>query len=180
MKYKKRIKIVISIFLILFAINHVLKNYIFPIKFKDEVIKSCEEHNIDPYLVFSIIKAESKFDKEAVSNKGAKGLMQITPSTGKWISEQMKLENYSEDKLFEEEYNIDMGCWYLEELLDEFGDLDLAIISYNAGRGIVKKWLNDDRYSKDGINIEYIPYEETKDYLDKVKFYYVAYNKIYK
>ena len=179
MKFKK---LVIGLILVIMAIggaNYVLKEYIFPFRHREVILKYSKENNLDPYLVVSVIMAESKFNSEAKSNKDAMGLMQITDETGKWIAEQMGLTEYTEDKLYQEEYNIKMGCWYLNNLREEFGDMDLCIAAYNAGRGRVNEWLNNKEYSMDGKNLDYIPYKETKKYVDKVNTYYKIYIKIY-
>lgn len=159
--------------------NYVLKEYIFPFRHREVILKYSKENNLDPYLVLSVIMAESRFDSGAKSHKDAMGLMQITDDTGKWIAQQMGLTEYSEDKLYQEEYNIKMGCWYLNNLYEEFGDKDLCIAAYNAGRGRVNEWLNNKEYSKDGKSLNYIPYKETKKYVDKVNTYYKIYKKMY-
>ena len=179
MKFKK---LVIGLILIVVAIscaNYVLKEYIFPFRHREVILKYSKENNLDPYLVLSVIMAESRFDSGAKSHKDAMGLMQITDDTGKWIAQQMELTEYSEEKLYEEEYNIKMGCWYLNNLYEEFGDKDLSIAAYNAGRGRVNEWLDNKEYSNDGKSLDYIPYKETKKYVDKVNTYYKIYKKIY-
>lgn len=179
MKFKKIIIGLLIITGILIAANFVVKNYVFPFKHEKVIEKYSKENNLDPYFVLAVIKAESKFCSDAKSNKNAVGLMQITENTAKWIAEKMNLDDYSSDKLYEEEYNIKMGCFYLRDLENEFGNEDLVIAAYNAGRGKVKEWLNDKRYSKDGEKLSYIPYAETKNYVDKVKIYYKIYKFLY-
>lgn len=179
MKFKKIIIGLLIITGILTAMNFIVKNYVFPFKHEKAIEKYSKEYDLDPYFVLAVIKAESKFRSDAKSNKNAVGLMQITENTAEWIAEQMELEDYSTDKLYEEEYNIKMGCWYLRNLQDEFDNKDLVIAAYNAGRGKVKEWLNDDEYSKDGESLSYIPYSETKNYVDKVNTYYEIYKFLY-
>lgn len=179
MKFKKLIIGLILVAMALIGAKYVVKEYIFPFRHKEVILKYSKENNLDPYLVVSVIMAESKFNAQAKSNKDAMGLMQITETTGEWIAEQMGLSEYTQDKLYQEEYNIKMGCWYLNNLREEFGDRDLYVAAYNAGRGRVNEWLNDKEYSKDGKKIDYIPYKETKKYVDKVNTYYKIYKKIY-
>ena len=179
MKFKKLVLWIIILGAIVFGINYSVKTYLFPFKHEESIKKYSEEYDLDPYLVLSVIKAESKFKSDAESHKGAMGLMQITGDTGKWIAEQMELSDYSEDKLYNEDYNIKMGCWYLDNLRDEFGDKDLFIAAYNAGRGNVNKWLDNSQYSKDGKKLDYIPYKETKKYVDRVDTYYKIYKFLY-
>ncbi|MGG7097703.1 lytic transglycosylase domain-containing protein [Clostridium sardiniense] len=179
MKFKKVIIWLIIIVVALLGIKFGVKKYAFPYKHKEVIDKYSKEYNLDPLFVLSIIKAESKFNPNAHSHKDAFGLMQITESTGKWIAEQMGMKNYSTDMLYNEETNIKMGCWYLNNLNDEFRDRDLVISAYNAGRGNVNKWLKDQNYSKNGKDIHYIPFPETKNYVDKVNIYYKVYKYLY-
>jgi len=179
MKFKKLVVVVLLIVMAILGANYVLKEYIFPFRHREVILKYSRENNLDPYLVVSVIMAESKFNSDAKSHKDAKGLMQITDDTGKWIAEQMGITEYTEDILYQEEYNIKMGCWYLNNLREEFGDMDLSIAAYNAGRGNVNEWLNNKEYSKDGKSLDYIPYKETKKYVDKVNTYNKIYDKLY-
>ncbi|WP_315117668.1 lytic transglycosylase domain-containing protein [uncultured Clostridium sp.] len=179
---KKLIKTIIFILIIIVAIKQVpnAMKKLYPLKYSDIVYKYSKEYDIDPYIVFSVIKAESNFKPKAVSHKSAYGLMQVTPSTGEWIAEQMEMENFTLDKLFEPEYNISMGCWYIDNLRKEFGDnMDVVLAAYNAGRGNVQKWLQDSEHSKDSKNLHYIPFKETDKYVKKVKVNYKIYKFLY-
>ena len=181
MRIKKGIIIVgIVLITLFFGTKYYLKEYLFPFKHEEYIMKYSKEYNLDPLFVLSVIKAESKFKSDAVSTKDARGLMQITEDTGEWIAIQMGLDDYSTDKLYEEEYNIRMGCWYLNDLENEFSSQSLVIAAYNAGRGTVNGWLSDSKYSEDGKTLTYIPYEETKNYVDKVNTYYKIYKFLYK
>lgn len=136
-----------------------------------------KEYGIDDSLVYSVIKVESKFNKKAVSKRNAKGLMQISEITQKWAQEELGLENID---IFDPETNIKIGCWYLNKLFKEFNDLDLVITAYNGGSGNVSKWLKNDAYSRDGNKLHEIPFEETKNYLEKVKENYRVYKALYR
>lgn len=154
---------------------------IYPIHYKDIIEKYTNEYDIDPYLVVSIMKNESKFNPNAVSRKDAKGLMQIAPITGEWASEKLNIPNYSEDMLFDPDLNIRIGVWYLSVLKYEFNNnIELMIAGYNAGNGNVKKWLNNPEYSSDGKTLDTIPFNETRIYQKKVLRDYKIYSKIYK
>lgn len=179
MKLKKFIILLVIVIAAYFGGRVIVKDYLFPFKHKEIITEYSERYNIDPYMVLAVIKAESKFNPGAESHKGAVGLMQITGDTAQWIAEQMGLNDYSQEKLYEEEYNIKMGCWYLNNLREEFGNMDTVIAAYNAGRGRVNQWLNDSQYSKDGKTLEYIPFKETKKYVDRVNTYYKIYKAIY-
>lgn len=172
----------IIIFLLLFAIiGGVILSIIFPLSYRDEINKYSETYDIDPFLVAAIIKVESSFNKEAVSSRDARGLMQIGPTTGRWAAEVLEIEDYTEDSLFDPKINIKFGTWYIRQLKREFGgDLNLVLAAYNAGSGNVSNWLKDERNSEDGQNLTNIPFEETDNYLRKVKLNYRSYSLIYK
>ena len=136
-----------------------------------------KEYGIDDSLVYSVIKVESKFNIKAVSKRNAKGLMQISEITQNWAQEELGLENID---IFDPETNIKIGCWYLNKLFKEFNDLDLVITAYNGGSGNVSKWLKNDAYSRDGNKLHEIPFEETKNYLEKVKENYRVYKALYR
>lgn len=176
---KKRI-LILSIFIILLGVLLVESNNIqkllYPRKYSIYVEKYSKEFNLEENLVFSVMKAESKFRKNATSHKGAKGLMQISDITRDWASEELGLE---EVDIYDPEVNIMIGCWYLNKLFREFGSLNLVIAAYNGGSGNVRKWLENDSYSKDGENLHNIPFKETSTYVEKVNSNYKKYNKIY-
>lgn len=151
----------------------------FPLKYRDIVFKYSTENGVDPYLVFSIIKAESSFNARATSGKKAKGLMQITDQTGHWAAEVLKIEDFKVEQLYDPETNILIGCWYLRRLKQEFGNDDLVIAAYNGGSGNVSEWLDNREYSDTGRSLRKIPFRETEKYLKRVKNYYSIYKKLY-
>lgn len=179
MKFKGIIIALLLLIVVFIGGKYVIKKFVFPYQYKEFVDKYSEEHNVDPYLVLAVIKAESDFNREAVSKREAKGLMQIMDSTGEWIAEQMGINYFMPHMLFDPEVNIQMGCWYLSSLDKEFKDLNLVLASYNGGRGNVAKWLGDSQYSSDGKHLDYIPFPETKKYVDKVTTYYKVYKYLY-
>ncbi|MDU5082993.1 lytic transglycosylase domain-containing protein [uncultured Tissierella sp.] len=179
-KIKKIIIFIAAIFLIL-TIGIILLTTNYPIGYKSMIVEYSKEYDLDPYLVASIINVESKYDKDAISQKGARGLMQISPSTGKWASEVLGIDNYSEDILFDPETNIRIGTWYLDTLFKEFDyNLELVLAAYNAGSGNVSKWLKDEKYSNDRTSLSIIPFKETEDYLVRVNQSYKVYSTLYK
>ncbi len=85
-------------------------------------------------------------------------------------SEELGIDSYSNEMLFDPEINIQIGTWYLNKLNIEFeNNLDLVLVAYNGGSGNVQKWRLDKRYSTDGINLDKIPFKETEEYLKKGK-----------
>ncbi len=172
-----------SFLLLYFAVGNgkiIIMKMIYPIKFQEYVETYSEEFGLDKYLVYAVIKTESGFDPNAVSNAGAKGLMQIMEKTASECNEKNKFGYSIPEDLFIPEKNIKLGCCYLRHLMDTYGDVSLAITAYNGGTGNVKKWLNDERLSDGAGGLADIPYAETRDYVDKVISAYDMYVKIYK
>ena len=159
-----------------------LRCYFFPMKYKEEVLTYSNKYNLDPYLVFAIINAESRFNKDATSQKNAKGLMQITLPTAREINETTNsTDSLDENTIYNEEVNIEIGCKYLASLIENYnGNYYLAICAYNAGIGNVNKWLEDNKINTklSTTNVE-LPFEETTKYLRKVISNYDIYKEIY-
>jgi len=180
-RLKKRVKqififavAVISIILILEGTIKML----FPLKYKEYVYKYSSEYNLDPYLVFSIIKAESSFNPEATSHKNARGLMQVTDDTAYWIAEMMGIKDFKAEYLYDPETNIKFGCWFLNNLEKQFDNSVLVVASYYAGVECVHSWLNNSKYSTTGKSLDVIPYKETEIYTKRVENYYNIYKMI--
>lgn len=157
--------------------GYVEKNYIYPLKFQAEVDEYSEKFSIDKALIYAVIKVESSFNENAKSVKGAKGLMQITDSTAEFIANKTGVKEYD---LFNAKTSIGFGCWYLRYLMNKFSSLTSALCAYNAGEGNVYAWLNDKNYSLDGENLVKIPFNETREYVNKIEKAYDKYRKIHK
>lgn len=155
---------------------------LFPKAFLDTVQKNAKEFGIDQDLVLSIMRKESLFVVEAGSWAGAKGLMQVTEPTAKFIAKKYKLSLVGDksesmaSQIFIPENNIKLGTanlYFLEKLFDK--NLVLGIAAYNAGPGNVAKWLNNKEVPAT-IWIENIPFGETRHYVRKVLMYMIVYN----
>lgn len=181
-KYRKILS-VLCVLLIAIAVFINLKwigKIIYPLYYEDYIKKYSYKYDIDPILVASIIRVESKYYKDAKSHRGARGLMQISPITGKWAAEEIGIIGYNEDFLYDPEINIMIGCWYLDRLYKQFNnDIKLVLTAYNGGSGNVEKWLKNPMYSSDGKKLNQIPFTETKEYVDKVLKTYKIYKFLY-
>lgn len=175
---KKFIRLLIFVFIVGFASAYIINAL--EVLHKDDIDFFCEEYMLPKSLVYAVIKTESGFEKEALSPKGAVGLMQITPETAKWCSEKLdRAELY--DFMAEPSFNIELGCFYLSYLLERYdGSETAALAAYNAGAGNVDKWLCDENYSDDGKTLKACPYPETDRYLKKVSFYKKIYRILYR
>ena len=116
------------------------------------VRKASLEYGIPEDLVFGIIWVESRFNPQAVSPVGARGLMQIMPATADYLAELMKWKGNHDS--FDPEFNIAAGTYYIARLIDQFGgDVNKALAAYNAGPTKVRRWLAADGLPR--VSIEY-------------------------
>ena len=144
---------------------------VFPLRHVELIEKYAQIYGHNPAFIAAVIHAESKFRPNAVSRADARGLMQITPPTGEWLAERLGLEDFHNDQLFDVHTNIRLGSFYLRSLLDSHDqDVRLALAAYNAGTGNVRRWLADPQFSSDGETLDYIPFGETRTYIERVLF----------
>ena len=166
---KKRLIIYVFIFLTL-SLTVYLCFSVFRVAYIKQIKEASKEFDVDPYLILAVVKTESSFDKNALSKKGAVGLMQLLPSTAKELSEELGIE-YSYEKLFEPDYNIRLGTFYLKKLFDIFGSEKLVLLAYNSGPGALQKYLDS------GKDINKYPYKESLAYVKKTEYYKNLYLK---
>lgn len=179
-RFSKSIWIAILLFLlVVLSFPKWISNF-YPQPQHDLIFQLAGEHNVDPYLVFAIIRAESKFETAAQSPVGARGLMQIMPETAAWIASQQGITGFKPEQLHDPELNISFGCWYLNNLNQEFeGRLPIVLAAYNAGRGTVKEWIVKDQWDGSPRELDKIPFDETREYVKSVLKNYEAYQAIY-
>ena len=161
---------VIFVLAMYLSLSVLISTICYPIKYFDDVTKCCQSYNIEYSLVLAVIKAESNFKKDAISKVGAIGLMQIMPSTAKFIADKIKKEELAKD-LYNAKNNIELGTAYLSYLIKRFCYIDVAICAYNAGEGEVRNWLNENG------KLKYIRYTETRLYLKKVLYAKAVYDE---
>ena len=112
------------------------------------IVESGKRNAVDPLLLYSIMHQESTFKRNALSPKGASGLMQLMPPTAR---------RFGVSKIWDPQQNIEGGARYMRFLLDQFGDVQLALAGYNAGEGAVMKYGN-----------RVPPYRETQEYVRRI------------
>lgn len=170
----------IAILVKIFNVKTLILRRIYPKTYAEHVEKYAKECEVDPLIIFSIIKAESNFDKEAKSSSGAQGLMQLMEATATEIANKIDEPLVEQESLLDPEKNIMIGTKYYSELLKLYdGNMLLALTAYNAGIGNVNDWIEKGIIKKDGSDIENIPYKETNMYVRKIINNYKMYQKIY-
>ena len=152
---------------------------VYPLRYGELISESSQKYGLDPALVAAMIFVESKFKPTACSHKGARGLMQIMPETGQWIAEQLERTDYQESMLYEPALNIEFGSWYLASLKREFNhQLVIVLAAYNAGRGNVARWLEED-WDGQQKSVSQLPFDETRNYVNQILKVYQYYQKLY-
>ena len=151
----------------------------YPRPYSATVEATAAEFDLDPLLIWAIMRQESRFDPEALSYVGARGLMQVMPATQGWIAEQMG-DDIPPGDAFTPEASIRMGAWFLRFLLDYFeGDVELAIAAYNGGAGSVDSWQANPLVSDRDDLLRWIGFGETREYLGHVALNYRLYQALY-
>ncbi len=143
----------------------------FPLKYKEEVSLYSEKYGFEKEFIFAVIKTESGFDSEKLSEKGATGLMQIMPGTAEYVSREFFGGRKIDLTLPKD--NIETGCFYLSYLRGKFQSETETLAAYNAGEGNVGIWKSERGCN---LSLDDIPFPETKKYVRRVK----AYTKIYR
>lgn len=140
-----------------------------------------EAYELDPYLVYAVIKTESGFDAEARSDAGAIGLMQMTQDTFDWMKGKIAPE---EELVFEDLFtpalSIRFGTGFLSLCLERYGgDVSTAAAAYHSGWGTVDRLLETGEYSQNGVYLESFPYNQMAHYVDKITKNYTRYRELY-
>ncbi len=172
--------IIVCVFLGMFK-DKILK-IIYPQNYKEIVSIYAEKYGVEENLIYAVIKAESNFNNNAVSHKGAIGIMQIMEDTGEEIATKLGLELDKEnlrEELSKIDNNINIGTNYLSVLLEKYKNKEVALAAYNAGIGTVDNWIEKGIIKGDGTNIENIPYKETNNYVRKILRDYKIYCYLY-
>lgn len=133
---------------------------------------------VDPMVVAGLIRQESAFDKKALSNKNAFGLMQVLPKTGRLISRKLRLR-YSDDRLYDPAFNIRVGTVYFAGLIKQFHSVEAALAAYNAGEDRVTAWQDGQHYAELPEFVESIPFTETREYVQIVLRNAAIYRALY-
>lgn len=150
----------------------------YPRQYKEFVEKYAYEYGVPEYVIYSVIKVESGFDSGAVSDAGAVGLMQMMPDTFTWLT-SLRTENLDSAMLYDPETNIDYGVYYLHKLFVKYNSWPEVYAAYNAGESNVDKWLLDENCTDEDGKLTDIPFDETSNYVNKVKKANEIYKKLY-
>jgi soluble lytic murein transglycosylase len=139
-----------------------------PLSPEDISRQQASAKELDPSLLAAVIYAESRF-RDATSHAGARGLMQITPETARYIARLSGGTAFEQGDLATPQVNISYGAYYLRYLLRRYDqNTVLALAAYNGGEGNVDRWLAEASTSERAFGKDQIPFTETREYVDRV------------
>jgi len=151
----------------------------FPIKYEQELVAAAHDDGLDPALVAALILQESSFDPSALSRAGARGLMQVMPTTGRRIA-RAKGVRYRRAALHDPKTSLDFGTHYLRQMSERYaGAVERVLAAYNAGPHRVDAWTlaRGDQAAEEFI--ESIPFTETRHYVMIVLANREQYRRLY-
>ena len=147
----------------------------YPAAFPDQVARAAERTGLDPYLLLAVIRRESLFRADVRSAAGAVGLLQLLPATARRAAAVLGRPPLRDEQLVDPATAIDLGAWYLSELLGRFGEPTVALAAYNAGPRAAGPWAAHGAEQQLDEWVESIPYRETRRYVKAVMGAWSAY-----
>jgi soluble lytic murein transglycosylase len=152
----------------------------YPRPYSDQVLRLAREQSLPPSLVFGIVHQESGFDPAAKSRSGARGLMQLMPSTGKEVARRLGM-SFSTQRLFEPEYSLRLGTTYFRQMLGIFDNrVELALAGYNGGPGrIGRLWREQQSAGEIDRFLEGLSIVESRNYVKRILVLAESYRSLY-
>jgi soluble lytic murein transglycosylase-like protein len=153
---------------------------LYPVPFRESLLKHATSRNIDPRFVLSIARQESRFQVEAKSVAAARGMMQFIPATADEIAAQLNLTKFQQDDLYNADTAILFGSQYLANLFKQFPDQPQAVAgAYNGGADNLARWIGRSRATEPDRYVPEIGFSQTKDYVYKVLANFWTYQRLY-
>lgn len=152
---------------------------IYPAYYAELVLEKSEKYDLDPLLLFALIRQESLFESFATSSAVAQGLGQVIPDTGQYIANLLNWPNYVNEDLYKPYVSVEFSSFYLAEQLERFdGDVAVALSAYNGGPGNAARWAAQ---TVGGIDqyIEVVDFNETRQYIERIYAGHSIYKYLY-
>jgi soluble lytic murein transglycosylase len=149
---------------------------VYPIKYESEIGAVAEKYGIDPYLLAAVARTESGFRPDAESGDGALGLMQLLPSTAKWVTTLEGWKGPKNPSLTDPRDSLELGAFYLSYLLHRFDNPTGVIAAYNAGPNKVASWI-EQAGGSDSFGAADIQFSETKEFVRRVNHWRGVFKK---
>ena len=150
----------------------------FPTPYRQQVFNYADAKEIDPSVIYGVMRRESLFDPLAKSRVGALGLMQLMPSTARRVARSLGMKRPRQSDILEIDNNINFGTHYLKSVLNRFdNNVSLAAAAYNAGPLNVRNWLPREDLMPADLWVETVPFDETRNYVQSVLAYATVFDK---
>ncbi len=182
LKYRINILYRLKVYPYIICFDNKYLKYYYPDHYNNTVEKIIkkEKFKLDTNLIYSLIRAESLFQKSVNSPANAIGLFQVMPSTADYLKKKLKLK--TNDSLHSVYLNTKLGLYYFNWLFNKYNKNKIfSLGAYNAGSGRIKKWKKKIIFNKDypEVFIELIPFFETRTYIKKILTSYYFYSNVY-
>jgi soluble lytic murein transglycosylase len=160
--------------------NPRLMRILYPFPYRDLIVEEARSRDLDPFISAALIRQESMFEKRITSHVGARGLMQIMPSTGRRLAEAAGIDPWHPELLYYPEVNVHLGTRYVARHWESYdGSLPAIFSAYNAGYHRVDLWKEYPEYGQDALFTERIPFRETRDYVKILTRNHAIYRGLY-
>lgn len=152
----------------------------YPLEYEQTILLHAERNDLDPALVAAMIHTESGFVPDSRSSEGAVGLMQVLPTTARFVAEQPERPSPPPQRLKDPQVNIAYGARYMRYLVDELGSVPRALAAYNAGETNLRRWVADGERRGRPLRLpDDIPFRETRAYVERVRELTPIYRRAY-
>jgi peptidoglycan lytic transglycosylase len=160
--------------------NRRLLQIVYPMPYRDLIVKYARPHGINPFFIAALIRQESMFNPSATSAVGARGLMQVMPTTGRRVARRLGIPGFRTAMLYTPETNIRIGSRFLADQIETWGGrADFVLAAYNAGPSRVDRWRTFPEANDRDLFMERIPFDETREYVRIVQLNARIYQTLY-
>ena len=161
-------------------IPQALKRLLFPSPYSSTAIEQAREFEVDPRVIYALMRQESLFNPGATSWVGARGLAQVMPATGQGIAQNLNVGDFQESDLYRPAVSIRFGTFYFSyQAAVMNGSIHAALSAYNGGPGNAQRWAGGTTVADPDLFTESIDYGETRHYVKLVYGYYGTYQRLY-
>jgi soluble lytic murein transglycosylase len=155
-------------------------NLRFPMPYREKVMTQAMAKQLDPSIIYGVMRRESLYDPKAKSRVGALGLMQLMPATARYVAKGLGLKEPRQTDILKIGNNINLGTQYFRTVLNRFGNnASLAAAAYNAGPSNVKRWLPSTKTMPADLWVAIVPYKETRNYVQAVLAYATVFDTFF-
>jgi soluble lytic murein transglycosylase len=158
-----------------------IRRLLYPAPFAGNVLAHAARYGVDPRLVLAVMRQESRYNPNATSWVGARGLMQVMPSTAEGIAAALDMEYFEPDDLYHPDLSVRFGAFYIAAQLKSMnGSVPGALAAYNGGLGNAQRWAGGNVvYDPDDFLLS-IDFFETRNYVDVIYGFYQGYQRVYR